>query len=537
MNDASPATPKAFVDSIKNPILRGFNPDPSISRVGDDYYIATSTFEWYPGVQILKSRNLQDWTLVSRPLNEARLLELSGVPDSCGIWAPCLSYADGKFWLCYTVVRRFSGDFKDAHNYLTTCDTIDGEWSDPVYMNSSGFDPSLFHDDDGRKWHINMVWDHRPDRSRFGGIVLQEYSHKEKSLVGTPSIIFTGTTTGMTEGPHIYKRDDMYYLMTAEGGTGYEHAVTMARSKSIDGPYETDPQTHVMTAIDKPDATLQRTGHASLVETPDGKWYMAHLCSRPIVSAERRSVMGRETALQEVVWDKDGWLRLVDPDSAFVAATDHPLLEKHYSFEDDTLPDDFQWLRTANSSRLFSATARPGHLRLIGRESIGSLFESSIVARRQQHFNYIAETKLDFEPGNFQQMAGLVAYYNSHKFHYLFVSHDDIRGRQLSIMSCSGDSSLQLDFPALQSADIELGSGPVWLRCSVKAATLQFSYSSDGEQWSDIGPQVDASILSDEAGNTEHANFTGAFVGMACQDITGQALHADFEYFDYRELG
>ena len=161
---------------ITNPILPGFNPDPSIVRVGDDYYIATSTFEWYPGVQIHHSKDLKNWRLVSRPLNRAGLLDMRGNPDSGGIWAPCLSYSDGLYWLIYTDVKRLDGNFKDAHNYLTTCETIDGEWSDPVYMNSSGFDPSLFHDDDGRKWFVNMVWDHRHLHNRFGGIYLQEYS-------------------------------------------------------------------------------------------------------------------------------------------------------------------------------------------------------------------------------------------------------------------------------------------------------------------------------------------------------------------------
>ena len=130
---------------IENPVLRGFNPDPSICRVGDDYYIATSTFEWYPGVQIHHSRDLVNWRLVARPLRRARQLDMRGNPDSCGVWAPCLSHADGKFWLVYTDVKRLDGAFKDAHNYIVTCATIDGDWSDPIYVTSSGFDPSLFH--------------------------------------------------------------------------------------------------------------------------------------------------------------------------------------------------------------------------------------------------------------------------------------------------------------------------------------------------------------------------------------------------------
>jgi xylan 1,4-beta-xylosidase len=531
MNDSTASSPQ---ERISNPILRGFNPDPAICRVGNDYYIATSTFEWYPGVQIHHSTNLRDWKVVAQPLNEARLLDLTGVPDSCGIWAPCLSHADGRFWLCYTIVRRFDGNFKDAHNYLTSAPSIDGPWSDREYMNSSGFDPSLFHDDDGRKWHMNMIWDHREARNRFAGIALQEYSPAEKRLVGPVKNIFKGSPRALTEAPHIYKRDRTYYLMTAEGGTGYEHAVTLARADNVDGPYELDPQLHVMTADGRPGATLQRTGHASLVETPDGDWYMAHLCGRPLRPDLRRCPMGRESALQPVHWDEDGWLRLTHPDAAYTAATKFTLADCQYNFTGGELPIDFQWLRVPDASRLFSLDARPGFLRLFGRESIGSLFESALVARRQQHFNYVAETKLDFAPTSFQQMAGLTAFYNGHKFHYLHVTHDEDTGRQLSIMSCNGDQSMALDFPEAGTVNLPPG-GPVWLRCVVCATELQFSYSLNGEDWQDIGPGLDASILSDEAGKTEHGNFTGAFIGMACQDVSGAAQPADFEYFSYRE--
>src|SRR6516164_8767195 len=223
---------------IRNPILPGFNPDPSICRVGDDYYIATSTFEWFPGVQIHHSRDLVNWRLVRRPLERASQLDLRGEPDSCGVWAPCLSYADGKFWLVYTDVKRFDGDFKDTHNYIVTAPAIEAPWSDPIYVNSSGFDPSLFHDDDGRKWFVNMVWNHRPGNNRFAGIVAQEYSPGEKKLVGDRGNIFKGTPLGLTEAPHLYHRAGYYYLLTAEGGTAWNHAVTMARSRNLLGPYE-----------------------------------------------------------------------------------------------------------------------------------------------------------------------------------------------------------------------------------------------------------------------------------------------------------
>jgi xylan 1,4-beta-xylosidase len=188
---------------ITNPILPGFNPDPSICRAGPDYYIATSTFEWYPGVQIHHSTDLVNWRLVSRPLTRASQLDMRGNPDSCGIWAPCLSWADGLFWLVYTDVKRLDGNFKDAHNYIVTAPDITGPWSDPVYVNSSGFDPSLFHDEDGRKWFLNMVWNHRtdsiggsPKHPAFAGILAQEYDARAGKLIGEPVNIFAGSRTG-----------------------------------------------------------------------------------------------------------------------------------------------------------------------------------------------------------------------------------------------------------------------------------------------------------------------------------------------------
>ena len=160
-----------------NPILRGFNPDPSIVRVGDDYYIATSTFEWFPGVQIHHSRDLAHWRLIARPLNRASQLDMRGDPDSCGVWAPCLTHADGRFHLIYTDVKRYGrtttagasgASLRDFHNYLVTSERVEGAWSDPIYLNSSGFDPSLFHDNDGRKYLVNQLWDHRPGRKYPG---------------------------------------------------------------------------------------------------------------------------------------------------------------------------------------------------------------------------------------------------------------------------------------------------------------------------------------------------------------------------------
>ena len=531
---------------IRNPILPGFNPDPSICRVGEDYFIATSTFEWYPGVQIHHSRDLANWRLVTRPLSRASQLDLRGEPDSCGVWAPCLSYADGKFWLVYTDVKRFDGDFKDAHNYIVTAPDIAGPWSEPTYVNSSGFDPSLFHDDDGRKWFLNMVWNHRSyvganlKHSAFLGILLQEWDAKAGRLVGSPRSIFAGSSHGLVEGPHLFKREGWYYLTTAEGGTGYEHAVTMARSRDIAGPYELHPNVHLITSKDAPEAPLQRAGHGQIVETPSGDVYHTHLCSRPLPGL-RRSALGRETAIQKCVWRQDGWLYLADGGQTPAVEVEAPGVSlrstepRDYVFSPDSdLPADFQWLRTPHSERIWSLTARPGWLRLIARESIGSWFEQALVARRQEHFNYRAETELEFRPESFQQAAGLTAYYNRYKFLALALTWDETIGRSLTVFGCLEDyPEGRLSFP---TAPIAIEEGPVRLAVSVHGAALRFLYAPKDSLWRDIGPVFDASMLSDEAGGGEHRSFTGAFVGMFAFDVSGGAIAADFARFRYRPL-
>lgn len=529
---------------IRNPILPGFNPDPSICRVGEDYYIATSTFEWYPGVQVHHSRDLVNWTLVARPLNRQALLDMRGNPCSCGVWAPCLSYADGQFWLVYTDVKRFDGSFKDAPNYITRCETIDGEWSDPWFVKNVGFDPTLFHDEDGKKYFVNMRWNHRgpksglnPVHDMFDGILCQEWSPDE-GLTGPCEVIYVGTSRGLTEAPHIFKCDGWYYLTTAEGGTGYEHAVTLSRSQSIWGPYENHPDLHVFCAADAPDHSIQRTGHGQYVETTDGQFYHTFLMGRPIAGPHgvgRFCPLGRETGIERCEW-RDGWLypeqggqlaRGSLPGLADIEpASRGPVVHDPFP---DKLPKEFQWLRTPEPDRLFRL--EEGILTLIGRESIGSWFEQSLVARRQEDFAYSAETMVDIAPKTYQEAAGLTTYYNRWKYHSVMVSHEVGAGRCLVMMSCLGDypdgfTTMILDAP------VPVDEGPVELRVVVDRAHQRFFWRQGGN-WQAIGPVLDATLISDEGGRGEHNSFTGAFVGMLAFDITGLGRDAKFLRFAY----
>lgn len=568
---------------IENPILRGCNPDPSILRVDDDYYIATSTFEWFPGVQIHHSRDLVHWRLLTRPLTRTSQLDLRGVKDSGGVFAPCLSHHDGTFYLVYTNALCMSGmhggPMNDLHTYLVTAPDIMGPWSEPVHLVNAGFDPSLFHDADGRKWLLWAAFDYRPMYfmqsgrlhyltglrmlvkwgasavNPFKGIVMQEYAHEQKKLVGDPTVIFTGTRLGVTEGPHIYRRGGYYYLMTAEGGTGWNHAVTLARSRAIGGPYEVHPDNPVLTSRGRRGLTLQKAGHGSLVETQGGEWYLPHLCSRPVKGTRHaRCPLGRESALQKVTWGDDGWLRLESgsrypeltvpaPDLPAQAWPSKPARD---DFDAPELGLAYQTLRVPLGEDSLSLGERPGFLRLKGREGLGSLFTQALVARRQQSFTCRAETCVEFEPRSFLQSAGLIAWYDTGNYYYLRITHDERLGKVLDIIG----SSKYVARPLLWNPVPVNDARRIHLRASVTDSRLVFSYSADGEDWKAIGKPCDASTLSDEnhdlvrswvdrmvmkvLGNYSPA-FTSAFVGMCCQDLSGQRLPADFDYFEYSE--
>jgi xylan 1,4-beta-xylosidase len=526
---------------IHNPILRGFNPDPSFLRVDDDYYIATSTFEWFPGVQIHHSRDLVHWHLIGHALRDTTLLDLRGIADSAGVWAPSLSWNDGKFFLIYTNVRTcgFQRPYKDTPFYLITADDIQGPWSEPAYLGSAGFDPSLFHDDDGRKWLVNMAWDFRKGHARFDGITVQEYDHKSRRLTGPVTNILR--KDALIEGPNIYKRNGTYYLMLAEGGTGWNHGISMARSQAITGPYELDPQASVLTSRDDEKLELQKAGHGELVEMPSGEWYLAHLCSRPLgFGDQRRCMLGRETALQKVIWSEDGWLRLATgghhPQTEVAAPKDlvetpWPPVPERDDFDGPALRLDWSSLRTPVEKSWLTLQERPGWLRLRGRDSLFSLFEQSLVARRLTAFHVLAEARLEFAPKNYNQMAGLICWYDTRTHYYLRVTHDEKLGVVLGVILTDDGACDELTGSQLIISD--------WKQCHLRAEIdrqkLEFSASHEGAKWHLVGPVLDATRLSDDYGkNILH--FTGAFVGLCCQDMSGGKINADFDYLEMRAI-
>lgn len=538
---------------VQNPVLPGFHPDPSILRVDDVYYIANSTFEWYPGVEIHRSKDMVTWEKIPSPLSEKRLLDMEGASASCGIWAPCLSYSDGLFWLIYTNVRSWnSGPWKDTPNYLTTAPSIEGPWSDPIYLNSSGFDPSLFHDIDGNKWLVSMEWDWRQTGAhQFSGILLQEYCTTEKKLIGDVLKIYEGSEIGLVEGPHIYLRNGWYYVFAAEGGTSYEHAMTVGRSKNLFGPYEFHPHNPFLTSYGHPEIALQKAGHGSWCDTPDGRSYFAFLCGRPLKDG-RECVLGRETSIVEMEWKNDwpylkpepGQDLFIDgavknwPSSSF----EPPVIDQkykgdgkfpsatkdiRYTFDGDKIPLDFKNLRGERDLSVFSLTTRKGFLSLRGGASPVSHWGQSLLARRQTDFSFAVETKIEYNPTNFQQLAGLCWRYDERNQYLLAVTHDDVKGRVISVLTIIDGLFTHTD-PIAIPLDI-----PVYLGLRVLESSGSFRYSLDGKTWNILRPVLKSAVLSDEHGGL---GFTGAFTGVFSVDTVNYSAVAHFQYFDYKVL-
>jgi xylan 1,4-beta-xylosidase len=523
---------------IVNPIIPGFHPDPSIVRVGTDYYIAVSTFEWFPGVLIYHSKNLAEWKLVARPLHRRKQLDMVGNPDSGGVWAPCLSYDGTKFYLVYTDVKSMKGMWRDMHNYLVMANSVTEEWSDPIPLNGVGHDPSLFHDDDGRVWLVQVSWDFVNGKNRFGGISLQEYDKKNQKLVGQRKIIFSGTGLGFTEAPHIYKHNGMYHLMVAEGGTWYQHCACMARSQFIDGQYEMHPYNPILTSRDDESAPLQKAGHACLVEATNGDWYMVHLCGRPLTQ-RGRCVLGRETAIQKVVWKENGWLYLANGGRTPDLQVEIPdWTESHDYYKPIVQYDDFdgielnpvfQTLRRPLGRQTISLTKRAGYLRLRGAESLSSMHKQALIARRQQSFCYQAATCLEFRPTSSQHLAGLVAYYNTDNYAYACVSFREGKGVVLRVIHCNRGECSE---PLGEGLAIN-ETGRYHLQLIVERDIGKFSYENIDGSWISLGPNFDYSRLSDDF-ITGRA-FTGTFIGLCCQDLSEEGKFADFDWFKYVE--
>lgn len=538
---------------LKNPILPGFNPDPCICKAGDDYYMAVSSFEWMPGIPVYHSKDLKNWELYTHVLTDDETVDLKKLPSAKGIWAPCLTYCEKEelFYVVYGVMNSMNARYFDVDNYVITAKDIKGPWSEPVYLHSSGFDASMLHDDDGRKWIVSLDWETRAGYEKPGAICLVEYSPEKKEIIGYPKRIWHGgTDRGCIEAPHLYKRNGYYYIMCAEGGTGYGHSVTMGRSKNVWGPYEKDPQNPIVTSIPgdfnerhdpdhlkpkyfNPDSILQKSGHGSYIENELGEVYLVHLTSRPFVP-ELRCTLGRETAMQKMKWTEDGWLRMADGSN----------LAKEY-FEPSKLPevpvkqipdfDDFDdetlgiqyYAPRIMPQRFIDLKSRPGYLRMRGQESRTSLNKVSILARKLTSVHATITTKMEFNPEVHQHSAGLIMYYDNMNYINLRKYYSETLGQNaLSIIHLENGEKTEFLNTRIPVDDV-----PIYLRLHINGRKSYFEWSYDGKDYLAIGKVFNTTKFSDEY--CKYGEFTGTFVGITCADRVKHQHYADFDFFEY----
>ena len=399
--------------------------------------------------------------------------------------------------------------------------------------------------------------DHRVPKKYAGRLVLQEYDPQKKAMTGPVKDIYQGEKIFL-EGPHIFKRQGWYYLFAADTGTGEGHGQSILRSRNIWGPYEmfradymereTENEAYsVLTSRHHEDILLQKSGHCDLVETKEGEWYMVHLCGRASTyrnsedakrfPGSRRYMIGRETAIQKIIWREDGWPMLesggTTPQNEVPAPRGTgeawrvaaPLIRD--DFDGKTLSLDYQSLRIPMDEHYVSLSARPGWLRMYGRSGLSSRFSQTLIARRMREYRMEAAARVEFEPDIFKQMAGLIFLYDTDNYLYLHIARDEDVGKCITLLKAENKKYEYLtDYIPVRENEA------IYLKMKTENAMTQFYYGYSEEELHEIGPLVNASFLSDEA--CDEGWFTGAMIGICCQDLTGFGKYADFDWFEVK---
>jgi xylan 1,4-beta-xylosidase len=494
-----------------NPVIPGFYPDPSICRVDDNYYLVTSTFEYFPGVPIFHSHDLIHWQQIGHCLSRNSQLPLEKARSSGGIYAPTIRYHQGKFYMLTTNVSA------GKHFYVTAEDPA-GEWSEAIWIEREGIDPSFFFDDDGK---VYFSWTMR------GAIYQAEIDINTGQLLTEDCLIWTGTGGRYPEAPHLYKINGLYYLLIAEGGTEYGHMVTIARSTSPWGPFEPCPQNPILSHRNQGMNRIQGTGHADLIQAHDDSWWMVFLAfrTRPFYMYHH---LGRETFLAPVRWDENGW-PMVYQNGTIDEEMETPCLPFHL-WQDDASRDDFDspnlrlcwnFLRNPHSED-WSLTERQGFLRLKGSAvTLNDVDSPAFLARRQQHPNCKVRALLDFSPQNNSEEAGLTVLMNE-KHHYEIGLRYGDAGRVVFVRKRIGDLAAVV-------AEEMIPEGLVELHIEAEESSYHFAFALSGEQ-----PKILASGESRYLSSEVAGGFTGVYLGMYATGNGKKAeAVADFDYFVY----
>jgi xylan 1,4-beta-xylosidase len=516
-----PLKPRA--DQYRNPILAGFYPDPSVIRVGEDYYLVNSSFSWYPGVPIFHSRNLVDWEQIGYVLNRPEQLPLNaGV--SRGIFAPTIRYHDGRYYMITTNVDGIG-------NFYVTAENPAGPWSNPIALPEiQGIDPSFFFDDNGKAYivHNGEPPDNKPLYPGHRALYLFPFDVKSGKVNGPGKIIVNGGTDltkhpVWIEGPHIFKRKGFYYLIAAEGGTSEQHSEVVFRSRSVDGPYVSYPGNPILTqrtlSPSRP-YPITSTGHADFVETQSGKWWAVFLGCEPYEDDFYNT--GRETFLLPVHW-AHGWPVILDagetvprvvkrPKLPAPAAPAPPMtgpLQWAADFSGTQLPYSLNTLRTP-TSRWWSLDASQDALFLEPRpEDLDSKHDPSLVARRQQHANFSSSVQIQFSQSDKPSDAGLVAFQNETHSFFLGVRLNAERQRTIFLEKRNSDVS------QVASASLPGNAHEVTLKVEGAGARYRFYYRVEHGPWTQLGGDQDGTILSTKTAG----GFVGTYIGLFARSL------------------
>lgn len=517
---------------LKNPVLKGYYPDPSICRVGEDYYLVCSSNEYFPGLPLFHSKDLVNWQQIGHVLDRPSQVPLDGINPSSGIFAPTIRYHQGIYYLLCT---RAGGD-PSKRNFIVTASNPKGPWSDPFWLeNAPGIDPSLFFDEDGKVWYTgNRVPDGGERYFKQREIWLQEFDITTMKLVGPVTLLLDEGAVRQArniEAPHIYKVNGFYYLIIAEGGTDFNHAVTVFRSKNITGPYETAPKNPIITSRHLGNNyAIQCIGHADFIETQNGEWYTVLLGTRPYGGASYAN-LARETFIAPLTWE-DGWPVVAPNEGRILAEFPAPNLPE-FKIEQPAVRDDFnndllafQWnlIRTP-SEKLYSLNQNKGSLRLFLKpETITEKVNPAFIGRRQQHINFTASTLMEFSPQN-KETAGLLVYQNP-QYHF-----------KLECLLKDGKKVIRLTKIKANSTEIlaeqEVNVKKLYLKVSAIGQDYAFYFATNEGEWKLLMDKVDGSMLN----RTIAGGFTGVYLAMyASSNGNKTSNHADFNWFDYQEL-
>lgn len=512
-----------MANTYQNPVQRGFFPDPSVIRVGEDYYMVNSTFQYFPAIPVSHSKDMVHWHIIGHAVTNPDYLDLQNIKDSHGIWAPDISYHNGKFIIMATL--RLNADGARGNNVMrrqlvVTSDKPEGPYSKPSWLEVDSIDPSHFVDDDGKHYMVISP-----------GINLVPLSDDCTKVTGDTIPVWPGTGERCSEGPHLMKHGDYYYAIVAEGGTGYGHGINVGRSKELKGPYTSSPYNPVMRQFD-PDALIQRTGHGKLVQTQDGHWWVYYLMGR--ANQGHYTTIGRETGMDPVTWLEDGWFTVNDRKGPSPQQT-APLLPP-YEFEKWTRDDfdseelNLNWEFVRNPARgSYSLTERPGYFRIwTGDGQLWEIRAKNTLLRREQELRYTASTKLDFYPSRDGEQAGLTCYYSTATYARFSLCCEGGRKLQLVINRNHGEE-------LIASVD-EVKNQSVYLKVEVDKLTRSFYYSYDGKDWKPAGVLENCFYLCDEGVPDDRKRHTGTLVGIyANNGGCGTRIPADFDYFEYRD--